>query len=254
MNRMSYVSLQHVDALVIMWLDNPPANYFSLELITELADAYGDVHKRPEARAIVLATRGKHFCAGADFSRASPDPEAALRLYEQAVRLFEAPLPVIAAVQGGAIGGGLGLALSTDFRVATPETWFAANFSQLGFTPGFGLTVTMPQIVGRQRAAELMLTGRRFYATEAERFGLVDRVAQDNNLLATACAFANEVAASAPLAVTSLLRTIRGARAQEVREAMRVEVSEQTRLRETADFAEGVAAARERRAPRFVGR
>ena len=155
---MSLIDVEYDDAVAVVSLDNPPANYFSIELISELADAYADLAGRTGVRAIVLAARGKHFCAGADFSRADADPHAARLLYGQAVRLFDAPLPVVAAVQGGAIGGGLGLALSADFRVATPQTWFAANFSRLGFTPGFGLTVTLARVCGDQRAAELMLT------------------------------------------------------------------------------------------------
>ena len=120
---------------------------------------------RPSCRAIVLRSEGRHFCAGLDFAHNRDQDIAAL--YRNALRLFAAPLPVVAAVQGSAIGGGLGLALSADFRFATPQSRFSANFSRLGFHHGFGLTVTLPRVVGEQRAADLLYSGRRVDGAEA---------------------------------------------------------------------------------------
>ena len=118
-------------------LHRPPNNFFDTAPVGALADAYEELAAGTSCRAIVLRSEGKHFCAGLDFANNKEQDIAAL--YRNALRIFAAPLPVVAAVQGGAIGGGLGLALSADFRIATPGSRFAANFSRLGFHHGFGL-------------------------------------------------------------------------------------------------------------------
>src|SRR3954447_7192423 len=133
----------------------PPHNYFDGALIGEIADAYEELERGGSCRAIVLCSDGKNFCAGANFAGKNP---AEGDLYEQAVRLFAAGLPVVAAVQGAAVGGGLGVALSADFRVAGPDSRFSANFARLGIHHGFGITVTLPLVVGAQRALELLYT------------------------------------------------------------------------------------------------
>ena len=192
--------------------------------------------------AIVLCSEGKHFCAGADFSGAAGrvGREGGPHLYDVAIRLFEQPLPVVAAVQGAAVGGGLGLALAADFRVATPESRFAANFSQLGFHPGFGLSITLPCLVGQQAALDLLYTGRRIDGATALRIGLCDHLAAGEELRGRAAALAAEIAAAAPLAVRSIRRTLRHSLIDEVRAAMAHERDEQDRLQQTVDFREGV--------------
>jgi 2-(1,2-epoxy-1,2-dihydrophenyl)acetyl-CoA isomerase len=235
----------------------PPNNFFDTALIRSVAAAYEELQSG-NCRAIVLCSQGKHFCAGADFHGESDAEElpvdGAADLYQEAVRLFRAELPVVAAVQGAAVGGGLGLACSADFRVASPEARFAANFARLGFHQGFGLSVTLPVIVGPQAAMELLYTGRRITGEEAGARGLCDRVVALTDLRAAAHALAAEIAGSAPLAVRSIRRTLRGHLADEVARATAHEDAEQVRLRETADFAEGTRASLERRPPRFTGR
>ncbi|MHB1533787.1 MAG: enoyl-CoA hydratase/isomerase family protein [Acidimicrobiales bacterium] len=239
-------------------IHRPPANYFDVALIRSLADAYASVDADRAARAIVLSSEGKHFCAGADFTAASSatplEADQAADLYEGAVRLFAAATPVVASVQGAAIGGGLGLACSADFRVACPEARFAANFARLGFHQGFGLSVTLPAIVGQQAAMDMLYTGRRVGGAEAAHLGLADRLVPQEQLAAVARAFAGEIASSAPLAVVSIRHTLRGHLADEVREVTRREEAEQARLRQSDDFAEGIRATAERRAPYFTGR
>jgi 2-(1,2-epoxy-1,2-dihydrophenyl)acetyl-CoA isomerase len=232
-----------------------PNNYFDIEVLARLADAAEELADG-ETRAIVLCSEGKHFCAGADFSGTSGAVrrEGAPHLYDVAIRLFEQPLPIVAAVQGAAIGGGLGLALAADFRVATPESRFAANFSLLGFHPGFGLSVTLPLVVGHQAALDLLYTGRRIDGTTARRIGLCDDLVSNDELRPRATELAAEIASAAPLAVRAIRRTMRGRLAEEVRAAMAHERAEQERLRRTDDFREGVAAVTDRRAARFTGR
>ena len=236
-------------------LHRPPNNHFDLELIASLADAFDAVDRDGECRAIVLCAEGKHFCAGADFGGRRDGVTGGRRhLYEEAIRLFEARTPVVAAVQGAAIGGGLGLAMAADFRVASPEARFSANFARLGFHHGFGLTVTLPGAVGQQRALDLLYTGRRVTGEEALRIGLCDRLAPAADLRAEAQALAAEIAASAPMAVRSIRETMRGDLAERVRAALVRERAEQERLNQTEDFREGVRATAERREARFTGR
>src|SRR5205809_852144 len=150
----------------------------------------------PRCRAAVLTSEGKHFCAGANFGSAEPGLHAVgNHLYDEAVRLFATRTPVVAAIQGAAIGGGLGLALWPDFRVAAPEARFSANFARLGFHHGFGLTVTLPRVVGQQRALELLYTGARIDGERAKEIGLADRLVPLERLRAEARAFAAESAA-----------------------------------------------------------
>jgi 2-(1,2-epoxy-1,2-dihydrophenyl)acetyl-CoA isomerase len=237
--------------VAVVCLHRPPNNYFDTGLLEEVAAAYEELGGSGWCRAVVLASEGRHFCAGLDFAGNAGQDIAAL--YRRALRLFAAPLPVVAAVQGAAIGGGCGLALSADFRVATPESRFSANFARLGFHHGFALTVTLPAAVGRQAAADLLYTGRRVGGEEALALGLCDRLATDGDPLAEAVRYADELAASGPLAVRSIRATLRGDLVEEVRLAMEHECAEQTRLRDTADFSEGVRATAERRTPQFRG-
>ncbi len=242
------------DLVAEVEIHRPPNNFFDQDLIAALAAAIEDLDERGDCRAVVLCSEGKHFCAGANLNAPRPATGGPERhLYDEAVRLFETRTPVVAAVQGAAIGGGLGLALMPDFRVACPEARFAANFARLGFIQGFGLTVTLPRLVGRQRGMEMLYTGRRVKGEEAFRIGLCDDLVPRDDVRTRARALAREIAASAPLAVRSIRETLRGRLAAEIRAATDHEKVEQDRLRKTADFTEGVRAMTERRLPRFTG-
>ena len=175
-------------------------------------------------------------------------------MYAAAVRIFRGSKPIVAAVQGAAIGGGLGVALAADFRLAASEARFRANVARLGFHQGFGVCVTVPRLVGEQAAAELLYTGRRVTGDEAVELGLADRLVPLDELRIATRAFAREIAISAPLAVESIRSTLRGDLADRVEAATHHEAAEQARLRATDDFAEGTRAMAERREPRFTGR
>jgi enoyl-CoA hydratase/carnithine racemase len=241
-------------------LRRPPNNFFDVALITEIADALEACDADPACRAIVLAAQGKAFCAGANFSDpADGEPIAdgsavAKNLYKHAIRLFRTKKPIVAAVHGAAIGGGLGLALVSDFRVTCDEARFSANFARLGFHPGFGLTVTLPRVVGSQRAALMFYTGRRIRGDEAVAMGLADLLVPQTQVRSAAQALAKEIAESSPLGVMATRETLRRGLAEAIEAATEREFVEQEWLRRTADFKEGVEAMSERRLPNFRGR
>ncbi len=232
----------------------PPENYFDSDLVTHIADAFDEVAADPAARVIVLCSKGRHFCAGATQIRSSAQAARASEIYVQAQRLFAGSTPVVAAIQGAAIGGGLGLALVADFRVGAPEARLSANFARMGYHHGFGLTVTLPLLVGQQRTLDLLYTGRRVRGEEALSIGLIDRLAPVEKVRTEAVRFAAEIAASGPLAVQSIRQTMRADLLGRIRHAIDRERTEQDRLRDTADYREGVQAMAERRMPNFEGK
>src|SRR5271170_1953242 len=250
------------DHVATVEIHRPPHNYFDDALIRNIADAFEALDVNPECRALVLAAEGKSFCAGANFqSRPEQNPLNQQRtqagsnpLYLEAVRLYRAKKPVVAAIQGAAIGGGLGLALVSDFRVAAPEARFAANFVKIGIHPGFGLTFALPRLIGQQRAALLMLSGRRVDGETAVAWGLADQLSTLDKLRADAYALAAEIAENAPLAVVSTRATLRNKLADQVEAQTRHELQEQTWLMKTADHREGVKAVAERRTGVFTGK
>ncbi|WP_343525366.1 enoyl-CoA hydratase/isomerase family protein [Sphingomonas sp.] len=246
-------------AVAILTLRNPPNNHLGLGTISELGRAFDAADVDPDIRAILLRSEGRVFCAGADLVNANPvaeppPPGERNPFYMAATRLFGVAKPVVAAVQGAAVGAGLGLALVADFRVASPEARFVANFVALGLHPGFGISAVLERVIGRQRAAMMLLTGRRIRGEEAERWGLVDHLVPAGQLQAAAMALAQEIAAAAPLAVASTRRTLRGDLRALVEAATDHELGEQAKLMRTEDFAEGVRAVAERRPGRFTGR
>ena len=233
-----------------------PNNFFDIPLIRQIAEAFEGFDADPEVRSILLCSEGKNFCAGADFNspaRQTVGSQQGGHLYQQAVRLFRAEKPVVAAVQGAAVGGGLGLTLVGDFRVASAESRFTANFNRLGFHPGFGMSITLPRVVGIQKAALLFYTGRRIGGEEAHDIGLVDVLVPQAELRAAALGLAAEIAHSAPIAVTATRRTLRRGLADEIAKITDHELAEQQVHFETADFKEGVKAMSERRLPVFTG-
>lgn len=242
----------------------PPHNYIGVDLISGIGDAYEEVGALTEARVIVLTAAGKNFCAGADFSGQISEAEAAgkpsahspdfgITAYGQAARIMAAPLPVVAAINGAAVGGGFGLACTPDFRVGNALTRMSTAFAQIGTHHGFGLSATLPYIVGPQRANELMLTGRRLHGEEAYRLGLLDRFVEGPDLEGAAVEFAREIASSAPLSIRAIRATLRRELVERFRAAIEHESREQARLFGTRDFIEGARAMIERRPPRFVG-
>ena len=246
------------DNVALVEVRRPPNNFFSLSMLGSIADALEWVDGEADARCILLASEGKNFCAGAELAADNPQTTSeqagggARHIYDECFRMFSCRKPIVAAVKGASVGGGLGLACMADFRVGGPGTRMTANFARLGFHHGFGLSVTLPRIVGQQTALDLLYTGKRIKGDEANAIGLLDRYVDDDDQIRDAArAWAADIAISAPLAVESIRQTMRGDLAAAVRAATDHEKAEQDRLRRTDDFREGVRAMAERRNPDF---
>ena len=260
---MSDIGIEKSGHVALIEIRRPPNNFFDIPLIKELAGAFESFDEDIHIRAVVLAAQGKAFCAGANFSDGStldaqgrrpnePGPGVA-PLYVEGNRLFRTKKPIIAAVHGAAVGGGLGLAMVADFRVACPEARFCANFTRLGFHPGFGLTVTLPAVIGQTKAALMFYTSRRIAGEEAYAMVLADMLVPHHQVRDAAIKLASEISENSPLGLIATRTTLRGDLADRVRKATDHELKEQTRLRKTGDFKEGVKAVFERRLPNFTG-
>ncbi|WP_350296859.1 enoyl-CoA hydratase/isomerase family protein [Limnohabitans sp. Rim8] len=230
----------------------PAPGFISESLNRALADALDAFDDDDGCRAVVLSSSGKVFCAGADLRSAAvgglPDVPA---FYRQAMRLFRTRKPIVAAVQGPAVGAGFGLALVADFRIGSHATRFCANFNRLGVHPGFGMSVTLPNLVGQQHAARLFYTGQRMDGEAALRIGLLDELVEHGEVVKRALELAADIAASAPLSVESTRETLRLGLADRIMEANQRELQVQSNQWTTADFREGVAAMAGRRLPVF---
>ena len=254
MEKFKDISVSIKQHLAYVEINRPPNNFFDADLIQQIADAYESLDEENECRVILLKSEGKNFCAGANFGQDEDMLDKSVpykKLYAQAVRLFRTRKPVIAVVQGAAIGGGLGLALSADFRVACHEARFAANFAKLGFHPGFGSSITLPRVVGVQKAMDMLFTARRVTGEEAFKIGLADKFCSKDKILEEAEQLAMEIASSAPMAVESIRSTLRGNLADQIEQIVDWELSEQVRLQKTEDFKTGIAASLSRETPQF---
>lgn len=255
------VAVEREGHVAVVELRRPPHNYVDADVLRAVADAVASLDAEADCRAIVLAAEGKSFCAGANFSAGVGGSsgsgggfrEGAWTFYGEAVRLFEATTPMVAAVHGGAIGGGAGYALVADLRVMCPEAYLWFNFTRLGIHPGFGTTVVLPELIGPTHAADLLLTSRRVGGEEAVRLGLANRCVPRDEVRATAVSVATEIAAAAPLANSATRATLRAGLAERVRTRLEHELAEQARLASTKDAAEGIRASFERRDPIFNG-
>ena len=221
-------------------------------------------------RAAVLTGAGRAFSAGGDLDLieakardGSASPGGAVReenrafmerFYGLYLSVRELPFPTVAAIHGAAIGAGLCVALGCDLRVAARDAKLGLNFVRLGIHPGMGASWTLPRLVGPARAAEILFTGRIFGGEEAERIGLVNRALPREEVLPASLDLARQIAASAPLPVRGAKQALARSPGATLEEQLRFEAEQQSRNYESRDLREGIAAAREKRDPRFEGR
>jgi len=256
---MSLVHFETHGAIGVITLDHPPVNALSGDLIAALVDVV-DRAADPSTRAVVV-TGAPRFSAGADitaFKSAMVDgsggERVGLDLGRALLRLEALPKPVIAAVRGFALGGGLELAMACDLRVLADDAKVGQPEIRLGVIPGAGGTQRLPRIIGVGRARDLIYTGRMIGATEAFAWGLADRVVPAADLDDAVMALAGDLAAGATAAIAMAKGVIRRGLDLPLDDALDEEATGFAELFGTADAAEGVAAFLEKRPPRFSGR
>jgi enoyl-CoA hydratase/carnithine racemase len=250
------------NGLVIVTLNRPESgNAVNTEMGIELLDLWTDfVRNHDGLRCIILTGEGEEaFCAGGDMKQRKGMSEYDWRhqheIFEQALwTMMECPVPVIAAVNGKAFGGGLEMILAADFAYAvdSAKLWFPEVM--IGILPGVGGTTTLPRIVGERRANEIILAGSAFGAAEALKWGIFNRVCTASELMSSVIAVAEAIAGNAPLAVRQAKKAIHEGLQMDVRAALRYEVECYNRLTGTEDRVEGTLAWNEKRNPVFKGR
>jgi methylglutaconyl-CoA hydratase len=259
---MNYSTLQlALDAKVATITLNRPEkrNAISFQLVSELFSALDDI-ERSSAQTVILTGTGKAFCAGMDLEELKAllgktheeNVKDSARMAEMFRRLYEFPLPTIAAVNGAAIAGGTGLATMCDFTLAVPEAKFGYTEVRIGFVPAIVSSILVWQ-VGHKIARDLLLTGRLFDAAEAHRYGLVNEVVAPEQLFARAAELAQQMAENSPSSVRATKKLINGFLKQQLDEQIAVAVEDNARIRTTADFREGVTSFLEKRKPRWIG-
>jgi enoyl-CoA hydratase len=259
----TYDSIQYEtgDAIATITVNRPDKlNALNAATIDELHAAFGEAHRDDGVRALVLTgAGGKAFVAGADIAElATMGPLNGIRVSRQgqdAFRFLETMgKPVVAAVNGFALGGGLELALACHLRVASSKAKFGLPEVKLGIIPGYGGTIRLPRLVGRGRALELILTGEMIDAAEAHRIGLVNRIAEPEQLMAETRALVGTIVANGPIALAMALESVDHAATSSVGNALRLESDLFGLLASTDDMREGMQAFLEKRAAAFKGR
>ena len=246
--------------VALITLNRPDAaNALNTAMGRELLEAWKALAARADLRCVVLGGAGRHFAAGADLKErngmSDADWSAQHRLFEDMIRAqLGCPVPVIAAVQGAAMGGGCEMVLASDFAYAAEGARFGLPEAGLGIIPGLGGTQLLPRAVGSRRALEIMATRRPFSAEEALAWGVVNAVTSADGLMARALEAAAAIAASAPLSVRALKAVVRDGGGQPLGAAMELELEFYNQLFTSQDRREGVAAFNEKRTPKFEGR
>ena len=250
------VKLESRGEVAIAWLDNPPANSITIELLDALVALWRGIVDAGAVRVLVIASASPTlFCAGADIKAfATMDIDAERELIDRMQALLleagRSRIVTLAAVNGLAYGGGCELAMGADLRIAAQSASFAQPEIKLGIMPGFGGTQRLPRLVGVGRALELNLIGEPIDAFEAWEYGLVNRVVADHELLDTALAWARRLAAQPPVAIEQIKQVSSGA---ELEAGIEAEKAAFARVFASADATEGISAFIEKRVPRFHG-
>ncbi|MCL4767507.1 MAG: enoyl-CoA hydratase/isomerase family protein [Hyphomicrobiaceae bacterium] len=248
--------------VTVVTMDRPRAlNAMNTQMMADLRDCFASFYvDQGDTRCLVLTGAGeKGFCAGADLKERNGMSDEAWRrqhaIVEQAIRaIMDCPIPVIAAVNGAAFAGGCELALACDFIYAASHARFAQTEVALGIIPGAMGTQNLPRAVGVRRAKELILTATPFSAQEAFAWGLVNRIAASDKLLAEALATAKRIAANAPVAVRQAKRSMDKSQDLDRGNGYGFEIEAYNRTVGTADREEGIRAFNEKRKPDFKGR
>lgn len=250
------------DRVGMITLNRPDdRNAMTPELLDAFSDAIDEARADDGVRCLVMTGKGRCFSAGADLRSSmqrsdlgKPSREASFAMYEPFLKVLDVEVPVIAAMNGHTVGGGFGLTLLADIRVANVDAKYGVNFARLGIHSGLGISYLLPRLVGAAHASELLFTGKLIRGHEALRIGLVSHAEEADAVLPTAMGLARAIAASAPMAVQQMKASIRRGLRWEIRAAALEEAGLQAASLETDDAKEGVSAILEKREPEFTGR
>lgn len=247
--------------IAVIKLNRPDAlNSFNAELLNELESLIDQISQDDTIRSVVITGAGERaFSAGADLKTASSLDEAGARQFlEQGQRVFrkieDLNKPVIAAINGWALGGGLELAAACDIRIASENAKLGSPEVRIGLIPGWGGTQRLAKIIGIGRAEELILTGGQISAKDAERIGLVNKVVPPDELMSTVNWTAGQIAGNAPIAVRLAKKLVKKSPDVNIVEGNKLELDAIMECFRTEDLREGVQATFEKRSPQFKGK
>ena len=263
---MSYEHIQLIrdGHVATLKLNRPEArNAMSIAMGDEVARAVEDVRADADIRVLVVTGEGRAFSGGGDLGMLAADAgigEAHAGMggpprefYNRYLSVATLPIPTLAAINGHAIGAGFCFALACDLRIASSNAKLGMTFTKLGIHPGMGATYFLPRLLGTARAAELLFSGRIIDATEAERLGIVSRVAPRDAFSAAVSTLARDIAAAAPIAVRMVKRALYRGVEHSLDDALDLESFQQSATFQTSDAREGITAVLEKREPRFTG-
>lgn len=258
---MNTLTLAYEDRVALITLNRPEKrNAVSFELVSELLAALDEI-ERSAAQVVIITGAGKAFCAGLDLEELKgllgktheenvKDSAFMARLFR---RIYDFPLPMIAAVNGAAIAGGTGIATMCDFTLAVPEAKFGYTEVRIGFVPAIVSSILVWQ-VGHKVARDLLMTGRLFDATEAHRYGLVNEIVEPERLMTRARELAAMLLENSPSSVRLTKKLINGFITEQLQEQMKQAIEDNARIRTTQDFKEGISSFLEKRKPNWSGK
>lgn len=244
-------------AIAQITLNSPPANCMNLSAFISLREKLNEVETDPAVRVIILTGQGKKgFCAGFDLTAGGDAPKINKMAQEVCNQIENTSKPVIAAINGYALGGGCELALSCHFRFMVDETKALIGLPELdlGVIPVWGGTQRLPKLLGKSKALEMIILSQRIKATAASEIGLIDRVCQPDALLADVYEFAEALAKRPPLAVAAALRAVNMGEQMGMAAGLKSELDEVLNLGASKDALEGIQAFFEKRPPNFTGK
>ncbi|HXJ82670.1 MAG TPA: enoyl-CoA hydratase-related protein [Candidatus Methylomirabilis sp.] len=250
--------LTREESFAVITLNRPPANAISVDLMRELNAALSDVESDPSVRSVIITGAGDRiFCAGADLGNAFSGPDVAtfIRFGNSVVRRIERfPKPVVAAINGHALGGGCEIAMGCHIRLLKETARMGQTESNLGIIPGYGGTQRFPRLVGRGVALEHLILGTQIPAAECYRIGLVNRLSKEGETLNDARALARELAKRPPIATRLLIEAVDDGIHAPIDQAIEVEIRAFLQSLKTEDAGEGIQAFFQKRPAEFKGR
>ena len=250
------IKIEKKDHIALITIDHPPANAWNLATMLDFEKAIDDVENDKDLRVVILTGAGeKCFSAGFDVSDAANGPKTSALGLDLWRRIDRFPKPVIAAINGFALGGGLELALCCQFRIMAdaPKVMLGLTELNLGIIPGWGGTQRLPLVVGKAKALDMMLFSKKIGAQEALEIGLVNHISTPENLMTDVFAFAGKLAQRPPIAVSCVLKAIAAGSYEGLDQGLRVENEGSQTVAQSKDCAEGFTAFLEKRDPVFTG-